>query len=322
MGSSLDARFYNLIDLASEQIGGEVIAASDDYFAAKENLIKPGRGEWDPDLFYDRGKVYDGWESRRNRTPEVNDWVIIKLGRSGILRVADIDTNHFLGNAPQFASIEGTDSLNEDPTQTVWTPILQPSALRPGRQNLFHLSHEGEVSYIRLQIYPDGGVARLRLYGETMEEPEGEVDYASSVNGGQAILASDMFFGEMSNLLKSNPPPNMGDGWETKRRRGIGHDWVIIKLGKAISPSRIEVDTTHYKGNFPDYCSIETCFEPELQDHKISSTAKWTTAVENYKLSADTNHVLTDEIRRSDPITHLRLNIFPDGGVARVRVIK
>ena len=318
MANDLSPIVADLVDLAAKNMGGEVIIASDDFFASKDNLIKDGRAVWDPTTFSDTGKVYDGWESRRNRT-ESNDWVIIKLARPGVISLIDVDTDHFLGNAPQFISVEGimehfdAKRINE----LDWQEIIPVSSVRSGRQNLFIIHNQQTFNFVRLQIFPDGGVARFRCYGRAhVPNTDDLTDYASLLNGGKAILASDMFFGEMNNLLKPYPPPNMGDGWETKRRRGKGHDWVIIELGKAIVPQEIEVDTTHFKGNYPDYCEIDVR-STNLPPNIIAYDDKWTTIISKFKLQGDSKHSISD-FSIYEPITHIRLRIYPDQGVCMI----
>lgn len=318
-----------LVDLASERVGGQALLASDEFFAEKENLLKPGRGIFIPDKYTDRGKWMDGWESRRKRTPG-NDWCIVKLGLSGIVKAIDIDTNHFLGNHPPFASLEGAtvdrhvsaDTLAED--ASLWKEILPKSPLNPGSQNVFHITNPHRWTHVRLSIYPDGGVARLRVYGDVVPDwskhaPDEEVDLAAVQNGGTVIATSDMFFGNALNMLMPGRAANMGDGWETKRRRGPGHDWAVLKLGHAGIIKKVEVDTHHFKGNYPDQCSIDACNEPGLLNDRIHSIT-WTPLLPKTKLLADAKHIYETELIRAGECTHLRLNIYPDGGISRFRV--
>ncbi len=318
--------FTHLIDLAAARTGGQALVANDEFFAPKENLLKPGRGVFIPDKYTDRGKWMDGWESRRRRAPG-HDWCIIELGLPGVIKGVDIDTNHFLGNHPPHASLEACRlpegaSVEED----AWTEILPKSPLEPGSRNLFAIDHEGFWTHVRLHIYPDGGVARLKVYGEvtpdwSRHDPGARVDLAAVEHGGLALTCSDRFFSHMMNLIMPGPPENMGDGWETKRRRGPGYDWVIVRLGAAGHVQRLEVDTTHFKGNYPDQCSVEGGFFPEADlDFLEGSEAKWTELLPKTKLQAHHCHIFEEELRDVGPVTHVRLNIYPDGGVARLRV--
>jgi len=323
------AAFSGLVDLASERVGGKAVAASDEFFAGKENLLKPGRGVFIPDRFTERGKWMDGWETRRKRTPG-HDWCIIKLGLSGIIRGADIDTNHFLGNNPAYASIDacsaGVKRSPEALHRAVWTEILPRSPLKPGTQNLFSLVSSQRWTHVRLNIFPDGGVARLRIYGDVVPDwsritSEQMVDLASVVNGGKVVAASDMFFGSKENLVMPGRATNMGDGWETKRRRGPGHDWAIVKLGRLGRIRKIEVDTNHFKGNFPETCSVDVCNHlTGVVDALTWPEVEWKEVLPKTKLRAHTRHLFEKGLRSSGVCTHVRLNIYPDGGVSRLRV--
>jgi allantoicase len=317
--------FAQLTDLAAERLGGQVLYSTDDFFAEKENLIKPTRGIFIADKYTDRGKWMDGWESRRKRTPG-HDWAIVKLATSGKIKGFDIDTNFFLGNHPPHASVEAAylsdDSHITDWETVEWKEILTQSHLDPGSQNFYECQDEAIYTHLRLHIYPDGGVARFRVYGEVFknwnEVSENQViDLAAAINGGQAIACNDMFFSAMGNLIMPNRGANMGDGWETKRNRTPNNrDWVILRLAHRGTPERIVVDTCHFKGNYPDSCSIEACV---TTDEQIES-ADWKTLLPPQKLSADHEHEYTSEIQALGPITHIRLNIFPDGGVSRLRI--
>lgn len=323
------AAFSGLVDLAAERVGGKALLASDEFFAEKENLLKPGRGVFIADKYTDRGKWMDGWESRRKRTTG-HDWCIIKLGFAGTIRGVDIDTNHFLGNNPAYASIEACIASDEATIEQLekssWTEILAKSSLRPGSQNLFGITNIRRWTHVRLNIYPDGGVARLRVYGEVIPDwnmiaKDDLIDLAYVGNGGSVAAASDMFFGSKENLIMPGRAETMGDGWETKRRRGPGYDWAILKLGKPAKIQRIEVDTNHFKGNYPDRCSLDCLHAPNaIVDALTWQEFQWTEVLAQTKLQADTQHYFEKELKSLPVCTHVRLNIFPDGGVSRLRV--
>lgn len=322
------AAFTGFLDLASEKLGGQAVAATDEFFAPKENLLKPGRGVFKPDKFTDRGKWMDGWESRRSRGPG-HDSCIIELGMSGVVRGVDIDTNHFLGNHPPYASVQGVrldDGADpEDVEDERWTEVVSRSPLAPGSQNLFPAECDETFTHLRLNIYPDGGVARFRAYGEVTPEfpddPSEEVDLVALENGGRAVACSDMFFSPMDNLIMPGRADNMGEGWESRRRRGPGHDWVILEAPKAGRIERVEVDTNHFKGNYPDRCSIETIHAPgEVVDTLTWMDFEWREVMGEQKLEAHTRHFFDEEVEAHEPVTHVKLNIFPDGGVSRLRV--
>jgi allantoicase len=320
-----------LIDLASERVGGKALIANDEFFAEKENLLKAGRGIFIPDKYTDRGKWMDGWESRRRRTPG-HDWCVVQLGLRGIIIQVDIDTNHFLGNHPPFASLEALDLTSNIPSDLsavealAWSQILERSSLHPGSQNLFDVQSQQPWTHVKLNILPDGGVARLRVYGIVVPDwgklKAGEaIDLAAVENGGLPLACSDMFFSSMNNLIMPGRAENMGDGWETKRRRGPGYDWLILKLGLPGAIEKIEVDTNHFKGNYPDTCSIDGCVAPDASVEQLTNAAtSWSEILPKTKLQADTRHFFERELRPVAECTHVRLNIYPDGGVSRLRV--
>ncbi len=262
--------FTELIDLASERLGGAVLFANDEFFAAKENLLKPADPIFIEGKYTDLGKWMDGWESRRRRTPGF-DWCIVRLGLPGVIRGVMVDTSHFKGNYPEQCSVEAC-ALDGLPTteqltaeSVTWIEILPRMQLNGDSPNPFEIASQERWTHLRFKIYPDGGVARLRVYGEVVPDWErlqqigGEIDLAAVENGGMVLSCSDMFFGHRHNLIMPGRAANMSDGWETKRRRGPGHDWTIIKLGAAGHIQRREVDTSYFKGNFPESCSLESC---------------------------------------------------------------
>lgn len=320
--------FTQLTDLAAERLGGKVLYATDDFFAEKENLIKPGRGIFITDKYTDRGKWMDGWESRRKRTPG-HDWAVIQLATPGKITGFDIDTNFFLGNHPPHASIEAINlsdagSIN-DWDKMNWREILPKSHLDAGSQN-FYVSKSDEIfTHLRLHIYPDGGVARLRVYGEVFKDWHAvsaaeEIDLAAAINGGKALACNDMFFSAMGNLIMPGRGVNMGDGWETKRNRTPGNrDWVILKLAHKGMVERIVVDTCHFKGNYPYSCSIEYCLNSN-DEEVMNDKTEWKILLPQQKLSADKEHEFLKEITKVEMVSHVRLNIFPDGGVSRLRL--
>ncbi len=320
--------FTQLTDLAAERLGGKVLYATDDFFAEKENLIKPGRGIFITDKYTDRGKWMDGWESRRKRVPG-HDWAVVQLATPGRITGFDIDTNFFLGNHPPQASVEATYINNTDPItnweNATWKEILPKSHLDAGSQNFYQSNSSELFTHIRLHIYPDGGVARLRVYGEVFKNWDAvsandEVDLVAAINGGKAIACNDMFFSAMGNLIMPGRGVNMGDGWETKRNRTPGNrDWVVLKLAKAGMIGRIVVDTCHFKGNYPDSCSIEGC-TADNNEEVINDKNQWLMILPAQKLSADHEHEFVREINENTGITHVRLNIFPDGGISRLRL--
>jgi allantoicase len=274
----------------------------------------------------------DGWETRRRRTPE-HDWCIIRLGAPGIIRGVVVDTSFFRGNYPEHFSLEacalsGLPTAEELTGESIqWTQILPQLPLAGDSQNPFTVEGAQPFTHLRLKIYPDGGVARLRVYGEVIPDWDrlkrtgGEIDLAAVENGGLVLACSDMFFGHRHNLIMPGRAANMSDGWETKRRRGPGHDWVIIKLGAPGQIRRVEVDTAWFKGNFPESCALEATNALNLPEENLTDlSVDWKSILPRTRLQAHTRHFFENEILNAGSVSHLRFNIFPDGGVSRLRV--
>ncbi|MGH9316025.1 MAG: allantoicase [Thermoanaerobaculia bacterium] len=321
--------FADLVDLASERLGGAVLAANDEFFAPTENLLKASRPVLREDEYTDRGKWMDGWETRRRRTPG-HDWCLIRLGLPGVLRGVVVDTSHFKGNYPDSCSLEACEAPGgpspEELQSAAWTAVLPKSPLRGDCENAFEVTGARRATHVRFNIFPDGGVARLRVYGVVAPDREklsrpGEIDLAAVEHGGLVVAASDMFFGNRHNLILPGPARGMHDGWETRRRRGPGHDWAIVKLAGEGIVRRVEVDTTHFKGNAPESCSVEGLAAPEASAETLADpAAPWREILPRTPLTAHTVHTFEREIRGTGPVTHARLNIYPDGGVARLRL--
>jgi allantoicase len=321
--------FLHLVDLAAERTGGRVLHANDEFFAEKENLLKTAEPVFIEDKYTDRGKWMDGWETRRRRTPG-HDWCLIRLGLPGILRGVMVDTSFFRGNFPSHCSIDAT-SAQPDATSeqlldsgTRWNEVLPKTELQGDTQNLFAIDNPCRFTHLRLNVFPDGGVARLRVHGDVVPEPSAfgsssqEIDLVAIEHGGRVLGCSDKFFSHPHNLLMPGRGARMDDGWETKRRRGPGHDWVLLELGVAGDVRRVEVDTAHFKGNFPESCSLLVCASQPGTAPPEDFT--WQELLPRTKLSADSVHVFEKELRAAGPITHVRFNIFPDGGVSRLRL--
>ena len=307
--------FTDLVDLASERLGGAAIEANDEFFAPKESLVKASRPVFLEHEYTDRGKWMDGWETRRRREPG-HDWCVVRLGLPGRIRGVAVDTSFFRGNFPESCSLEASEG--EDGP---WVEILPRAPLRGDCENLFPIESDRRFTHVRLHIYPDGGVARLRVYGQAVPDAERlsaarEVDIAAVENGALVLDASDIFFGARHNLILPGSPLGMHDGWETRRRRGPGHDWAIVQLGAPGVVRRIEVDTRFFKGNAPGSCSLEVLAGGD----PLSSAAEWREILPSVPLRPDAVHRFEEEVRPGPPATHARFNIFPDGGVARLRL--
>jgi allantoicase len=336
--------FTALADLASGRVGGRAIATNDDFFAPMANLVKAQAPVFVPGKYTSRGKWMDGWESRRRRTPG-HDWCTVKLGLRGVVHGVNIGTQFFTGNFPSHASLDALDEVTGTvPVKNVkgdsprWTTLLPKAPLKGNGDNLFTIADRRPWTHLRLNIYPDGGVARLRVYGEAaidwarIAKAGRPLDLASILNGGLVLGASDMHFGARDNMIMPGRAPNMGDGWETRRRRGPGapneedfvgtptaSDWAIIRLGAPGSVTRVEIDTNHYKGNFPESASLWGTLAPGAPLETLEGIT-WIELLPRTPLRAHHRHFFATQLRRPGPVSHVRLHIYPDGGISRLRV--
>lgn len=325
------SNFPALVDLASETVGGAALAASDEFFASKESLLRPEAPQWQADRYTDRGKWMDGWETRRRRTPG-HDWVIIRLGLPGVIRGVVVDTQHFRGTHPESCSVEACTVVGNPSLEAIcgddveWREIVSRVQLEPHARNGFEVASDQRSTHIRLNIHPDGGVARLRVHGvvapgwEQLDFRGGLVDLAAVENAGMALAASDESFGRVQNLIMPGLPRNNGEGWETRRRRGPGNDWALLQLGARGLIERVEVDTTHFIGDAPAACSLEVCTTDKGLDYLTSDDCPWRPLLAQTSLQPNTRHVFEAALLSAGQTTHVRFQIFPDGGVARLRL--
>jgi allantoicase len=312
------------INLADARLGAQALACSDDFFAPMARMLQAQPATFIPGKYDDNGKWMDGWESRRKRVPG-HDWCVVRLARPGRIAGVDIDTSFFTGNYPPAASLDGCRPGGDPTAETDWQPLLPATPLAGNRHHLVSLAGNATWSYVRLNILPDGGVARLRVYGRPSGESEvaadGLVDLAAALNGGYPVAWNDAHFGAAGNLLLPGRGVDMGDGWETRRRREPGFDWCILALGRPGIIRRIEVDTAHFKGNYPDRCSVQAGYAPGLgNDALIAQAQFWSSLLPESKLQADRVHSFLDNLASLGVITHVRLNLHPDGGVSRLRL--
>jgi len=304
------------VDLASRALGGAVVAANDESFCAAGHLIDPRPPVFSPKTFDHNGQIYDGWETRRRREPG-HDWVVVRLGAPGIVREVVVDTAFFKGNYPPHCSLEaarvqGYPSV-EELSEVEWMPLVELSALKGDTANTFAVSDEATYTHVRLAIHPDGGVARLRVHGEVV--PDLELlslvpnDLAALVNGGRTTECSDSFFSDPNNMLMPGLARTTGEGWEVRRRRDGGHDWAVIQLAV---PGRLllaEIDTMHFRFNAPGWAGL-VGYTPDGQEATI---------LPKTRLQPDTLHRF--RLSPGLPLTErVRLDIYPDGGVARLRL--
>ena len=311
------ARRY--VNLASARLGAKVGAASDDFFADKSRLIDDAEPLFHPDRYDDHGKWMDGWETRRRRSGG-HDHCEVILGALARLKGVCIDTAFFTGNFPPAASLAGA-------AGGAWRELLPASALNGNAKHYFLLADGPPVERVRLNIYPDGGVARLRLYGEPaidwerLKASRETVELSSVMLGARIIGFSDAHYGTLWSLLAPDRAKNMGDGWETRRRRTPGNDWIVIALGARGVVERVEVDTTFFKGNFPEAFSLQAADVPALPDAAVINEAMfWPEILGRKELSADAIRKFDLGPGAGAPVSHVRMNIYPDGGVSRLRI--
>ncbi len=319
-------KFINakMINLADPRIGSKIIYKTDEFFASANRILKINPPVFKDGLFDKHGKWMDGWETRRRRSKGF-DYIILKLGKPGKIFDVDIDTTHFNGNQPTHASVEGCLSKNKPNKKTKWFHLLGKKKLGANRNHSFKSQNKSVFNYIRLNIFPDGGVARLRLYGKIEIEKNflsrKNINLTSVLNGASIIGCNNEHFGRAENIIAPGKGKNMGDGWETRRSRGKNFDWLIIKFGKPGLIKKLEIDTHHFKGNYPDTCSIQTAnITKDLPNKSIVNNSKnWKFILNKSKLSAHKKHIFKKFIIKRSRENYLRINIYPDGGISRIR---
>ncbi|MFZ4277509.1 allantoicase [Streptomyces arboris] len=325
-----DLPFTELVDLADRRLGAGVIAANDEFFAERENLLLRERAVFDPERFGHKGKIMDGWETRRRRgadadhpfpAPEDHDWAIVRLGAPGIVRGLIVDTAHFRGNYPQRVSVqatavEGTPSPEELLADDVkWEEILPPTPVRGHAANAFEITGGRRYTHLRLCQHPDGGIARLRVHGEVVPDPAwiaalSTVDLISVLNGGTYEDASDRFYSSPTQIILPGTSRKMDDGWENRRRRVRDtNDWVRFRLPAQGAVRAVEIDTAYLKGNSAGWIALQG---------RNGDTGEWFEIIPRTRLQPDTLHRFV--LRAQAVVTHVRLDAFPDGGVARMRL--
>ena len=281
------------VQLERPRLGSRVTFATDEFFGAKERLIKGAEPVFIDDKYDDHGKWMDGWESRRKREPG-HDYCVIRLGVPGVIHGFDIDTSHFTGNFPPQASIEACVSI-EDVPKNGWVELVPRVDLAGNSHHFLDARNDTIFTHVRLHIYPD-------------------VEH-----GGRPIACSDEHYGSVHNLTAPGRGANMGDGWETARRRGPGNDWVILALGQPGVIERAEIDTAYFKGNYPDRVSLEAAMF-DSDDDASNDSDKWQTLLPEARLKMDQQHYFDDALEKIGPVSHVRMSIYPDGGVSRIRL--
>jgi allantoicase len=313
-----------IIDLASRWLGASVLAASDESFGEKENLLTPGPAAFVPGRYNYRGEIVDGWETRRRRQPG-HDWAIVRLGCPGVITSIDVDTSFFTGNYPETCVIEacgreGYPSPHELlDAATEWVEIAPRSALKGDTHNVLDVNDPQRFTHVKLTSSPDGGIARLRVYGHAVPDPrvwDGlSIDLASQEHGGVVIESSDGFYTSASNLNRPDRARTMGEGWETRRRRDDGHDHAIIQLALPGKVQVIEIDTAHFKYN----ASGAVAVTGRLTESSSGAVAgAWVPLLPNMPLQPDTCHTCR-VLKDVGTVSAIRLDVFPDGGLSRIR---
>jgi allantoicase len=302
------------------------LAFSDDFFGEVTRMLNDKDPIFIEDKYDNHGKWMDGWESKRRRDGG-NDWAILKLGSAGIISKIEIDTSYFTGNFPPFFSLEGIYSETEPNKDSNWKSLIAKTNLVGDCKNNFELNLKEKFNFVRLQIFPDGGVARIRLFGEVKYNwdrfnNEEIIELSSLKLGGSILAYNNAHYGDVSALLSEGRGKTMGDGWETRRRREPGNDWIIIKLAQKGIIEKIEIDTAHFKGNYPDRASIQAISIDKNITTKdlIQSSENWDVILDETKLTADNIHEYEINSNSKAEATHIRLNIYPDGGVSRLRI--
>ncbi|RDI63729.1 allantoicase [Nocardia pseudobrasiliensis] len=306
-----------LPDLAARQVGGSVLEANDEFFAERENLIKDEAPAYRPHTFTNKGQEYDGWETRRRRDGSPGpDWALIRLGIAGVPVGIVVDTAYFVGNYPPEVSVEGA-CLPGHPTvaellAAQWHPIVARSPIKGDTRNEFEVSDGRRITHVRLNMHPDGGIARLRVHGVAVPDPQWlddiPFDLIALRNGGRVLDCSDGFFSPPNNMLQPGISRFMADGWESRRRRDDGNDWAVIALAAEATPAVLELDTTHYKGNAPARISLDGYTAEGKQVPLLPPTIVQADAPHRFRLTGE------------HAVERVRLNVFPDGGIARLRL--
>jgi allantoicase len=314
-----------LTNLAEDALGAQALWATDDFFAPKERLLLRAEPISKPGTFDDNGQWMDGWESRRRRGGG-HDACIVRLAFPGLIRLIDIDTRFFTGNYPPQAAVEATNDDDPLAAKAKWTPLLATRALRGNSHNRFPVENETSWRFVRLNIFPDGGVARLRVWGVVQPDwktigEDRTVDLFAVEHGGIALQANDQHYGHIRNLNRPGRGVNMGDGWETRRRREPGFDWAIVKLGRPGIIEAVEIDTAHFRGNYPDRVSLQAALVKGVGDAALAEqSTRWLHLLPEQQMSADMQHRFKSEVSRLGTVSHVRINMHPDGGISRVRL--
>lgn len=314
--------FTALPDLASRALGGSVVHADDDFFAARENLVTPGPPRHDPTAYGPRGKVYDGWETRRRREPG-SDVALVRLGVPGVVAGVVVDTAWFTGNYPPHVSVDATEvdgfPSAEELHAAEWAPLVTAAPVKGDTVNVFPVSAPRRFTHVRLSLHPDGGVARLRVHGRPAPDRSlltGTVDLAALENGGDVVACSDMYYAAARNVLLPGRARSTAEGWENARRRDGGNDFVTVRLAGPGTVRRLVVDTSCFIGNAPASVAVRGV---DARAAGLPDVDAWPVLLARTRVQPDTRHQFP--VAASQIVTHVRVDVFPDGGLARLRVL-
>ncbi len=313
-----------MIDLAQSRLGTKVVYKTDEFFAQAKRIINPWAPVFKEGVFDKNGKWMDGWETRRKRN-KGHDYLVLKLGKPGKIHKVDIDTSYFSGNQPSKVSLEACFSKKKLPNKnSKWVKILNKKSTKPNSHHFFIIKSKFTFTHVKLNIYPDGGVARLRIYGSMeIKKKFGKkiINLTSVLNGAVPIACNNEHFGRAENILAPGIGKNMGDGWETRRSRGTNFDWLIIKCATTGKINKIQIDTHHFKGNYPDKCSLQAAYLSNKISSKtiVDRSKKWKLLLNKAKLNAHKKHNFQNKLMKNKKVNYIRINIFPDGGISRIR---
>jgi allantoicase len=315
-----------MIDLAQSRLGSKIVFKTDEFFASANRIINPLPTVFKEGVFDAHGKWMDGWETRRKRK-KGHDYLIIKLGKPGIISKVDIDTSYFNGNQPTEISLEACFSIDNIPNKKIkWNKILNNKKTKANSHHFFKIKSKSIYSHVKLNIFPDGGVARLRIYGSIdinkVKFGKKIINLTSVLNGASIIACNNEHFGKAENILAPGVGKNMGDGWETRRSRGKNFDWLILKCATAGKVKKIQIDTHHFKGNYPDTCTLQAALITKSKSPKaiVANSKKWKFLLSKVKLKAHKKHNFQNTLMKNTKINYVKINIFPDGGISRIRL--
>ena len=314
----------NLIDLAAPVLGTKIIYKTDDFFASASRILNASSPIFKEGIFDKNGKWMDGWESRRRRT-RGHDYLIIKLGKPGNIKKIDFDTSYFNGNQPSMVSLEGCNSKSNNIKNFKWKKIIGKIKTKANSHHIFNVKSKSIYSHVKLNIFPDGGIARIRLYGSISinnKLSNKKINLTSILNGASVVACNNEHFGKTENILAPGKAKNMGDGWETRRRRDKGFDWVILNTISGKEIKDIEVSTHHFKGNYPSFCTVQAAYlSGKISAKKIvKQSNNWKLLLNKSYLSANKSHKFKNKLMKNNKVNYIKINIFPDGGISRFRI--